>query len=106
MVTTLNPNLKIGTIMSNSINPEKFKQVVSDLADVSGFEHMLLLATNGERAVIVGEGDEDAIKTLIMDAFLAVIAGIDPSNVKKEHPKSEEEALQKAFDSVISSLKH
>lgn len=106
MVTTLNPNLKIGTIMSNSINPEKFKQVVSDLADVSGFEHMLLLATDGDRAVIVGEGDEAVIKTLIMDAFLAVIVGIDPSSLKKEHPESQEEALQKAFDSVISSLKH
>ena len=106
MVTTINPNLKIGTIMSNSINPEKFKQVVSDLADVSGFEHMLLLATDGDRAVIIGEGDEAVIKTLIMDAFLAVIVGIDPSSVKKEHPESQEEALQKAFDSVISNLKH
>ena len=106
MVTTLNPNSKIGTIMSNSINPEKFKQVVSDLADVSGFEHMLLLATDGDRAVIVGEGDEAVIKTLIMDAFLSVIVGIDPSSLKKEHPESQEEALQKAFDSVISSLKH
>ena len=106
MVTTLNPNLKIGTIMSNSINPEKFKQVVSDLADVSGFEHMLLLATDGDRAVIVGEGDEAVIKTLIMDAFLSVIVGIDPSSLKKEHPESQEEVLQKAFDNVISSLKH
>ena len=106
MVTTLNPNLKIGTIMSNSINPEKFKQVVSDLADVSGYEHMLLLATDGDRAVIAGEGDEAVIKTLIMDAFLAVIVGVDPSSLKKEHPESQEEALQKAFDSVISSLKH
>lgn len=104
MVTTLNPNLKIGTIMSSSINPEKFKQVVSDLADVSGFEHMLLLATNGDRAVIVGEGDEAVIKTLIMDAFLTVIVGVDPS-VKKAHPEAQEEALQKAFDSVISILK-
>ena len=106
MVTTLNPNLKIGTIMSNSINPEKFKQVVSDLADVSGFEHMLLLATDGDRAVIVGEGDEDVIKTLIMDAFLAVIVGADPSSLKKEHPESQEEVLQKAFDIIVSSLKH
>ena len=106
MVTTLNPNLKIGTIMSKSINPEKFKQVVSDLADVSGFEHMLLLATDGDRAVIVGEGDEAVIKTLITDAFLTVIVGVDPSSVKKEHPESQDEALQKAFDSVISSLKH
>lgn len=106
MVTTLNPNPKIGTIMSNSINPEKFKQVVSDLADVSGYEHMLLLATNGDRAVIVGEGDEAVIKTLITDAFLAVIVGINPNNVKKEHPESQEEVLQKAFDNVISSLKH
>lgn len=92
--------------MSNSINPEKFKQVVSDLADVSGFEHMLLLATDGDRAVIVGEGDEVVIKTLIMDAFLAVIVGVDPSSVKKEHLEYQEEALQKAFDSVISNLKH
>ena len=106
MVTTFNPNLKIGTIMSNSINPEKFKQVVSDLADVSGFEHMLLLATNGDRAVIVGEGDEAVIKTLIMDTFLTVIVGVDPSSLKKEHPESQEEALQKAFDSVISRLKN
>ena len=92
--------------MRNSINPEKFKQVVSDLADVSGFEHMLLLATDGDRAVIIGEGDEAVIKTLIMDAFLAVIVCADPSSVKKERPESQEEALQKAFDSVISSLKH
>lgn len=106
MVTTLNPNLKIGTIMSNSINPEKFKQVVSDLADVSGFEHMLLLATDGDRAVIVGEGDKDVIKTLIMDAFLAVIVDADPSSLKKEHPESREEVLQKAFDIIVSSLKH
>ena len=106
MVTTLNPNLKIGTIMSNSINPEKFKQVVSDLADVSGFEHMLLLATDGDRAVIVGEGDEAVIKTLIMDAFLAVIVDADPSSLKKEHPESQEEVLQKALDIIVSSLKH
>ena len=92
--------------MSNSINPEKFKQVVSDLADVSGFEHMLLLATDGDRAVIVGEGDEDVIKTLIMDAFLAVIVDADPSSLKKEHPESREEVLQKAFDIIVSSLKH
>ena len=106
MVTTFNPNLKIGTIMSNSINPEKFKQVVSDLADASGYEHMLLLATNGDRAVIVGEGDEDAIKALIMNAFLSVIVGIDLSDVKqKEKPESREEALE-AFAHVISNLKH
>ena len=106
MVTTFNPNPKIGTIMSNSINPEKFKQVVSDLADASGFEHMLLLATNGDRAVIVGEGDEDAIKALIMNAFLSVIVGIDLSDVKqKEKPESREEALE-AFAHVISNLKH
>ena len=106
MVTTLNPNPKIGTIMSNSINPEKFKQVVSDLADASGYEHMLLLATNGDRAVIVGEGDEDTIKTLILDTFLAVIVGIDLSDVKqKEKPESREEALE-AFAHVISNLKH
>ena len=92
--------------MSNSINPEKFKQVVSDLADASGYEHMLLLATNGDRAVIVGEGDEDAIKTLIMNAFLSVIVGIDLSDVKqKEKPESREEALE-AFAHVISNLKH
>ena len=83
--------------MSNSINPEKFKQVVSDLADASGFEHMLLLATDGDRAVIVGEGDESAIKTLIMDAFLSVIVGIEPSDVKqKEQFESREAALEKA----------
>lgn len=106
MVTTFNPNLKIGTIMSNSINPEKFKQIVSDLADASGFEHMLLLATDGNKAVIVGEGDEDAIKTLIMDAFLSVIVGIDPSDVKlKGKSESREEALE-AFTQVISNLKH
>ena len=92
--------------MSNSINPEKFKQVVSDLADVSGFEHMLLLATDGDRAVIVGEGDEAVIKTLIMDAFLAVIVDADPSSLKKEHTESQEEVLQKAFDIIVSSLKH
>lgn len=107
MVTTLNPNLKIGTIMSNSINPEKFKQIVSDLADASGFEHMLLLATDGNKAVIVGEGDGDAIKTLIMDAFLSVIVGIDPSDVKlKGKSESREEAVQKAFTHFINDLKH
>lgn len=93
--------------MSNSINPEKFKQIVSDLADASGFEHMLLLATDANKAVIVGEGDEDAIKTLIMDAFLSVIVGIDPSEVKqKERPESREEAVQKAFTHFINDLKH
>ena len=93
--------------MSNSINPEKFKQVVSDLADASGFEHMLLLATDGNKAVIVGEGDEDAIKTLIMDAFLSVIVGTDPSDVKQDtHSESREEALEKAFNNLINDLKH
>ena len=107
MVTTFNPNLKIGTIMSNSINPEKFKQVVSDLADASGFEHMLLLATDGNKAVIVGEGDEDVIKTLIMDAFLSVIVGIDPSDVKQNaQSESRDEVFQKAFTHFISDLKH
>ena len=92
--------------MSNSINPEKFKQIVSDLADASGFEHMLLLATDGDKAVIVGEGDEDTIEKLIMDAFISIIVGIDPSDVKqKEKPKSREEALE-AFAHVISNLKH
>ena len=91
--------------MSNSINPEKFKELVSDLADASGYEHMLLLATDGNKAVIVGEGDEDAIKTLIMDAFLSVIVGIDPSEVKlKGKSESREEALE-AFTHVISNLK-
>ena len=107
MVTTFNPNLKIGTIMSNSINPEKFKQVVSDLADASGFEDMLLLATDGDIAVIVGEGDNDVIKRLIMDAFLSVIVGIDPNNVKQDPPsESREEVFQKAFTHFISDLKH
>ena len=107
MVTTFNPNPKIGTIMSNSINPEKFKQVVSDLADASGFEDMLLLATDGDIAVIVGEGDNDVIKRLIMDAFLSVIVGIDPSDVKQDtHSESREEVFQKAFTHFISDLKH
>ena len=107
MVTTFNPNLKIGTIMSNSINPEKFKQVVSDLADASGFEDMLLLATDGDIAVIVGEGDNDVIKRLIMDAFLSVILGIDPNNVKQDSfSESQEEVFQKAFTHFISDLKH
>ena len=102
MVTTLNPNPKIGTIMSNSINPEKLKQVVSDLADASGFEHMLLLATDGDKAVIVG-----AIKTLIMDAFLSVIVGVEPGDVKqKEQSESREATLEKAFDNFINDLKH
>ena len=106
MVTTFNSNPKIGIIMSNSINPEKFKQIVSDLADASGFEHMLLLATDGDKAVIVGEGDEDTIEKLIMDAFISIIVGIDPSDVKqKEKPESREEALE-AFAHVISNLKH
>lgn len=89
--------------MSNSINPEKFKQVVSDLADASGFEHMLLLATDGDKVVIVGEGDEDAIKTLIIDAFLAIIVGIDPSDVKQ---KGKPESREEAFAHIISNLKH
>lgn len=93
--------------MSNSINPEKFKHVVSDLADASGFEHMLLLATDGDKAVIVGEGNEDVIKTLIMDAFLSVIVDIDHSDVKQDaHSESREEVFQKAFTHFINDLKH
>lgn len=93
--------------MSNSINPEKFKKLVSDLADASGFEHMLLLATDGDKAVIVGEGNEDAIKSLIMDAFLSVIVGINPGDLKqKGQSESQEEALQKAFTHFINDLKH
>lgn len=89
--------------MSNSINPEKFKEVVSDLADASGFEHMLLLATDGNKAVIVGEGSGEAIKTLVMDAFLSIVLGIDPSDAKEAE---DFESQEKAFNDIISKLKH
>ena len=97
----------VNTVTHNSINPEKFKQVVSGLADASGFEHMLLLATDGNKAVIVGEGDEDTIKTLIMDAFLFYITRINTYNDRQDPPsESREEVFQKAFNFFISDLKH
>ena len=57
--------------------------------------------------ILDAKGDEAVIKTLIMDAFLSVIVGIDPSDVKQDaQSESREEVFQKAFTHFISDLKH
>lgn len=94
--------------MSNSINPNKFKNLVSELSSTSGYEHMLLLATDGEKEVIVGKGSNEDIKVLVIDAFLSIVLGINLSEDVKEEDviKAKERAMMEAFDNFVSDLHH